>query len=128
MKVILDSSAVLAVLLDEPGWQVVTDLLEDAIICSVNLSEVAHGLMRRGNSEVQSRALVVALGLPVADADAELALDAGFLRRNTDQFGLSLGDRFCFALGRRLAAPVVTADRIWGEAAMIAEVEVRLIR
>ncbi len=128
MKVILDSSAVLAVLLDEPGWQVVTDLLEDAIICSVNLSEVAHGLMRRGNSEVQSRALVVALGLEVADADAELALDAGFMRRNTDQFGLSLGDRFCFALGRRLAAPVVTADRIWGEAAMIAEVEVRLIR
>jgi ribonuclease VapC len=125
---VLDSSALLAALLDEPGSQDVATLMEDAVICSVNMSEVAHGLVRNGNSEVQSRALIAALGVAVVNADAELALDAGFLRTQTDQFGLSLGDRFCFALGRRLAAPVITADRIWQNAAETAGVDVRLIR
>lgn len=128
MIAVLDASAVLAALLDEPGGKIVEDLLEDAVICSVNLSEVADGLARNGNSEIQSRALISALGLTVVDADAELALDAGFLRARTTRYGLSLGDRFCFALGRRLAASVVTADRIWEKAAAVAEVNVRLIR
>ena len=128
MRTVLDSSAVLAALLEESGAQVVAGLLEDAVICSVNLSEVAHGLIRKGNSEVQSRALIAALGLWAIDADAELALDSGFLLRRTKPYGLSLGDRFCFALGRRLAAPVITADRIWKEAAQDADVEVQLIR
>ena len=128
MTVVLDSSALLAALLDEPGAAEVARVLEEAVICSVNLSEVAHGLVRNGNSEVQSRALIAALDLVTVDADAELALDSGFLRRRTNAYGLSLGDRFCFALGRRLAAPVITADRIWKNAAKAAEVEVRLIR
>ena len=128
MTVVLDSSALLAALLDEPGAAEVARVLEEAVICSVNLSEVAHGLVRNGNSEVQSRALIAALDLVTVDADAELALDSGFLRRRTNAYGLSLGDRFCFALGRRLAAPVITADRIWKDAAKVAEVEVRLIR
>ena len=128
MTVVLDSSALLAALLDEPGAAEVARVLDEAVICSVNLSEVAHGLVRNGNSEVQSRALIAALDLVTVDADAELALDSGFLRRRTNAYGLSLGDRFCFALGRRLAAPVITADRIWKDAAKVAEVEVRLIR
>ncbi len=128
MTVVLDSSALLAALLDEPGGAIVAELLEESVICSVNLSEVAHGLVRNGNGEVQSRALIAALGIPTVDADAELALDCGFLRRRTDRYGLSLGDRFCFALGRRLAAPVITADRVWKDAAKVSEVEVRLIR
>ena len=128
MRTVLDSSAVLAALLEEPGAQFVAGLLEHAVICSVNLSEVAHGLIRKGNSEVQSRALIAALGLWTIDADAELALDSGFLLRRTKPYGLSLGDRFCFALGRRLAVPVITADRIWKEAARAADVEVQLIR
>lgn len=128
MKSVLDSSAVLAALLNEPGGQIVTSLLEHAVICSVNLSEVADGLVRHGNSEVQSRALIAALGLEVVDADFELALDCGFLRTKTERYGLSLGDRFCFALGRRLAAPVITADRIWQKASEAAGVKVSLIR
>ena len=128
MTTVLDSSAVLAALLGEPGGDVVADALENAVISAANLSEVAHSLVRNGNSEVQSRALISALGLDVIAVDEEQALDCGFLRSKTDRFGLSLGDRFCFALGRRLASPVMTADRIWREAAASAEIEVILIR
>ncbi|MFM2410845.1 MAG: hypothetical protein RL481_1673 [Pseudomonadota bacterium] len=128
MTVILDSSAVLALLLNEPGAEIVADLFEDAVICSINLSEVAHGLVRNGNNEVQSRALIAKLDLDVIEADTEMALDAGFLRAKTDNFGLSIGDRFCFALGRRLGAEIITADRMWQNAASVANVSVKLIR
>ena len=42
-----------------------------------------------------------------------MAIDAGLIRALTDRTGLSLGDRFCLAPGRRLRAPVLTADRQW---------------
>lgn len=126
--VVLDASAVLALLNDEPGAEIVEDRLDAAMICSVNLAEVAAGLAQPGNSPVQVRSIVAALALPTHEADGELALDAGLLRNVTKSAGLSLGDRFCLALGRRLAAPVVTADREWQRVAEDVGVELVLIR
>ena len=70
----------------------------------------------------------MALDCATVPAGNELALDAGFLRGLTDRAGLSLGDRFCLAVARRLACPVLTADRTWQQIASDAEVEGRLIR
>lgn len=128
MRVVLDASAVMAVLLDEPGSTVVEEALDHAALGAVNLSEVAAALVKNGNSVVQARALIAALGLETVPADHEMALDAGSLRQITDRAGLSLADRFCLALGRRLSAPVLTADRAWATVAQIVDVDVRVIR
>ncbi len=128
MMVVLDASALLAALNEEPGAGQVESVLGEAVIGAVNLAEVAAGLVHHGNNAVQARAVIAALDCQVSAADQELALDAGLLRTITDQAGLSLGDRFCLALARRLAAPVLTADRAWMKIADAAAVEVRLIR
>lgn len=128
MTVVLDASALLAVLNDEPGSDRVIEVMDDAIISVVNLAEVAAGLIARGKSQSLARAALRATGCAVAEADTEVGLDAGFLRHLTKSEGLSLGDRFCLAQGRRLNAPVLTADRQWLRIAELCEVEVQLIR
>jgi len=62
----------------------------------------------------------------VVTFDAESAYAAAMLRDRTRQFGLSLGDRACLALGAARGLPVLTADRSWAELSI--GVEVRLIR
>ena len=128
MSFVIDASALLAVLNDEPGGEQVIEILDEAIINSVNLAEVASGLVAKGKSEAQARAALRALGCIVAEADEEMGLDAGFLRLLTSSAGLSLGDRFCLAQGRRLGAVVITADRNWLKVAEACKVDVRLIR
>lgn len=58
--------------------------------------------------------------------DREAALAAGELRLSTRAYGLSLGDRACLELGRRLGWPVLTTDRRWSQLSL--DVEVRLAR
>jgi ribonuclease VapC len=128
VTVVLDASALLAVFNDEPGAENVIAVLDDAVISSVNLAEVAAALIAKGKSESQARAAIRAIGCAVVDADHELGLDAGFLRKLTKTAGLSLGDRFCLAQGRRMSAPVITADRDWTKIAELCEVSVQLIR
>ena len=56
----------------------------------------------------------------------QLAVDAGLLREQTREQGLSLGDRACLALGIRENVPVLTADRAWAQLDL--DVSVRLVR
>lgn len=128
MTVVLDASALLAVFNDERGADMVIDVLDDSVINAVNLAEVAAALIAKGKSESQARAAIRAAGCTVIEADHELGLDAGFLRKLTKSAGLSLGDRFCLAQGRRMSAPVMTADREWAKIAEVCEVSVHLIR
>ena len=112
---VLDASAVLAFLRDEPGWRRVEELLGDAIISTVNLAEVASRLSDLGMSpENVTIALTELLDLSVA-FDAPQALEAGHLRSLTRNKGLSLGDRACIALARTVGGIALTADRAWAE-------------
>jgi PIN domain nuclease of toxin-antitoxin system len=132
VKAVLDASALLALLKSEPGHeQVQTALLGGAAIHVVNWAEtlsklaeagvapadVERDLIERG---VLHEALVVDFGSPT---DAVLVAE---LRIGTRSAGLSLGDRFCLALGRRLGLPVLTADRAWS--AVHVGVTVQVIR
>src|SRR3954468_13135850 len=128
MRIVLDASAVLAALLDEPGARRVGEALDAAVISAVNLAEIAAALVRNGAGEAEARAVLQALALTVVPADEALAIDAGLMRPITDRAGLSLGDRFCLALARRLGAPALTADRKWSEVAEALGVEVEMIR
>ncbi len=124
---VLDSSALLALLLDEPGaMHVAAVLASGAAISAVNLSEVVAKLAERGMPEQAIREALDPLDLDVAPADTSLAYAAGVLRPTTRHLGLSLGDRFCLALGARLSLPIVTAERAWSAVAV--DVTVQMIR
>ncbi len=111
---VLDASALLALLKREQGGEVVAEALaQGAAIGAVNLSEVVARLAEAGMPEPDIRQVIEPLGLDVIAFDADLAYLAGMLRATTRQLGLSLGDRACLALGRRLGLPVLTTDRAW---------------
>jgi ribonuclease VapC len=111
--IVLDASALLALLNEEPGADVVVATLPGAAISAVNLSEVYAKLDEVGIAGSAARSTLEELGLAVHTFDAEQALATGMLRSRTSAFGLSLGDRACLALGLHLGLPVLTADRVW---------------
>jgi PIN domain nuclease of toxin-antitoxin system len=112
-RVVLDASALLALVNAEPGSRAVAEKLPSAAISAVNLSEVVGKLAERGMPENEIHTALDGLGLAVHPFDGEMAYEAGMLRRTTRAVGLSLGDRACIALGSRLSAPVFTTDRRW---------------
>jgi ribonuclease VapC len=110
---IFDSSALIALMRGEPGWEVAAEYAENAIICAVNLSEVVAKFVREGGDPDQIAFHIRATELRVVDFDAGLAFEAGNLIRQTAAFGLSLGDRACLALAKRETLPVLTSDTAW---------------
>ena len=111
---VLDASALLALLNQEPGSERVASCIANgAIINTVNLSEVVAKLSDAGVPEEVIREALSVLGIVIVDFDTVLAYDAGLLRPLTRQMGLSLGDRACFALARRFELPAVTTDKVW---------------
>lgn len=125
-EVVLDASAMLAVILDEPGTDNVRPHLDGAIIGTVNLAEVVAKLVDRGAAFAEAEALIADLTVAPVVFDVDQAWSSGLLRAASRKRGLSLGDRACLALAKARGAPALTADRAWAEVA--AGVEVRLIR
>lgn len=125
--VVLDSSAVLALLRHEPGSDGVADHLENAIISAVNLHEVAKEMFREGAIASDVRATLDSLALDVRAHDAEAAYRAAELYTPTRKYGSGLGDRSCMALGLELALPILTTDRAW-EKVEIEDLELRHLR
>jgi ribonuclease VapC len=125
---VLDSSAVLAVILEEPGAEQVETLLPGAKLSAVNVGEVAAKLRDLGMPEATVETVLGGLQIDVRTHDREAALAAGFLRPATRGAGLSLGDRACLALAAALGAPAVTADRSWQTVAEAVGVDVTAIR
>ena len=122
MTIVLDASALLAMLKSEPGGETVAAALPQSVISSVNWAEVVQKMRAR---EVPVADLYTSLarnGLqvePFEVIDAEVAAELWILGS-----GLSLADRACLALGMRLAVPVWTTDRYWATVASGAEVQV----
>ena len=123
---VLDSSAILALLNDEAGGDVVAEILPSSVVSTVNLAEVIASLVNKGVSGADAEAALLTLDCKSEPFRREEALLAGRLRESTRQAGLSLGDRACLALALSLGLPVLTADRAWRNLPL--EVEVRLIR
>jgi PIN domain nuclease of toxin-antitoxin system len=110
---VFDASPLLTYLHREPGWDQVRACLPQAVISSVNWSEVVQKTLARGVDTTGLASDLCALGLrivPYATEDAEATAQ---LWVKTNSSGLSLGDRACLALGLQLNAPVWTSDRIW---------------
>jgi PIN domain nuclease of toxin-antitoxin system len=131
-RAVLDASAFLAYLRDEPGAAVVADAIADgALISTVNLAEVLSHVAARGTDPIALARQLVEEGLldgaiEVEPLTRDDAIEIARLRPLTSAAGLSLGDRACLALSRRTRSPALTADRAWNRLDL--GVELRQIR
>ena len=114
-RAVLDASAILTLLHDEPGASEVASWIADGVVSAVNLAEVVGKLLEAGMPEGPAVSAIEGLALDVIAFDAAMAVRTGALRLLTRSLGLSLGDRVCLATAQELQLPVITADRTWRE-------------
>jgi ribonuclease VapC len=132
LSVVLDASAVLAYLKNEPGAEAVYVAVgEGALVSAVNWAEALSKLAEGGQDPGDAaRALtdigILGQGLIVRPLDGAQAVEIARLRPLIREAGLSLGDRACLALAGALGLPALTADHVW--ARLNLGLEVRLIR
>jgi ribonuclease VapC len=114
--ILLDASAVLALIYDEDGAQVVAEHLErdDGALSVVNLAEVLTHAERTASNAAERMAELCRVFevVPVTEDDA---LGAARLWPATRRPALSLGDRIALATSDRLGVPILTADRAWAD-------------
>lgn len=121
---VLDASALLAYLRDEPGRDRVEEaLLRGVEMSAVDWSETLAKLSDVGQDPETTTAVLQQEGLlgqllVIVPFDEASALETARVRRTTRHLKLSLGDRACLALGRQHALPVLTADRAWRSVAV----------
>jgi ribonuclease VapC len=131
-ETVLDASALLAYLNEEPGAAAVeAALAEGACIGAANWAEVLSKVAESGGEpEALIRELeacgLLGQALEVLPLLPEDSLAMARLRPSTKALGLSLGDRACLALGLRLGRPILTTDQAWGKLTL--PVDVRVVR
>ncbi len=127
-RVVLDASALICFLFEEPGHERVAAALDGAMIGSVNLAEVIAKLVDKGANVERMISNIALLEIEIVPFDQLQAEASGRLRASTRGAGLSLGDRSCFALAQSRGATALTGDRDWLRVADAAGVEVEMIR
>lgn len=128
-KVVLDASALLALINNEKGAEKIEPLIGNTLMCSVNVTEVAskvYDLLGNNNEELCKLSVEPFL-YSIIDFDKSLCYSAAALKALTKHKGLSLGDRACIATGLYFDLPVYTADKVWGELD-IPNLKLKLIR
>jgi ribonuclease VapC len=123
-EVVLDASALLALIQNEPGGERVSPMIPQARVSAVNFCETVQRLRRGGMPlEAVTMALTTLVPLPVA-FDRETAYVAASIHEQTRGQGISFADCACLALALMLGVPAVTAERKWDRC----EVGVEVIR
>ena len=113
-KCVLDASAILAIVLKEPGWTVLTAPgFPEPIASVVNIAEAQLRLVKLGSPVREAWESALAIVDRAYPFDEEQARLGGTLLEQTRPLGLSLGDRACLTLGITLNLPVYTGDKIW---------------
>jgi ribonuclease VapC len=128
MTVVIDSSALLAALLEENGAEMAEEALLNAMMSTVNLAECVEAVERRGLKWDAVAGVLQLTTLDIVPLVVSDAVAAGQLAGLTRPAGLSLGDRCCLALAKSRQLPILTADRAWLPFAKPLGIEIRLIR
>lgn len=122
-RYVYDSSALLAIILGEPGADVASANITKAMVSSVNLAEIFSRAEDKGIPADKTERFLIGKEVQFVDFDADLARVVGAMRATTRSRGLSIGDRACIALALRERATIMTADRIWAELDLPCKVE-----
>jgi ribonuclease VapC len=131
-RAVLDASALLALLQDEPGAaRVQAALAEGVLMSAVNWAETLSRLAELGVAPDEAAARLYVSrrdegAIAIVPLDEARAREVARLRLPARHLKLSLGDRACLALGRATGLPVLTTDQAWKGA--VAKVKVEVIR
>ena len=128
MTAIIDAAALLALLLDEPGGQMVLPVLRTSVMSAVNVSESCSRGVERGATIAAILGSIQRFEIAVVQFDLVQARIAAELRPPTKHVGASLGDRACLALAQMRGLPIYTADRRMGSLQGQLGIDIRLIR
>jgi ribonuclease VapC len=112
-KAVLDASALIALLGNEPGAEKVMAVLGESCISSVNLAEILGKMSEYKESLEAVSRQIERLDIMVIPFDTEQAKIAASFWKVTRPAGLSLGDRACLALAKKLSLPAYTTDKEW---------------
>jgi len=126
-RVILDASALLALIQEETGAEIIKPLLKFSVMSAVNVTETLSVLQRTNISPEEGLTLITDIVTTIVPFDLEQAEQVAKLHPLVQPQGLSLADRACIALGIKLQIPIYTADRIWDEI-KLDNIDIRLIR
>lgn len=120
---ILDASALIALIFEEKGMNIVEKHLANGQISAVNWSEVIAYMTKNGTPANQFISLLTDLSLPTIDFNETQAITAGQLIKQTSKKGLSFGDRACLALAMQTKGIALTADKAWGDLGLDVKIE-----
>lgn len=126
-KVILDASALIALIQEEKGGEVIKPLLKDSVMSTINIAEVLTSLQRVGIFPDDAIVIMQSIVGTVIPFDVTHAQKAAMLYPLVKHRGLSLADRACISLGISMHLPIYTADKIWAEL-NLENADIRLIR
>lgn len=128
-KVILDSSALLALINEEKGADIVETLIGRIVMSSVNVAEVASKIYDTLElfDEEKAKISIEPFVNTIVDFDKSISFISAAIRAQTHNKSLSLGDRACIATGICLNMDIYTADKAWTEL-NIPNVKIHLIR
>ena len=124
MSVVLDASALLAFLHEEPGGERVSPVLDGAHVSAVNWSEVLQKSLCLDVDIDGMQQEFIEVGVNFEPFTPEQAETAARLFARTQNHGLSLADRACLALAMDKGLPVMTADRAWIGVGLDIDIEV----
>ena len=114
-KVLLDTSAIIALLKQEPGHEMVSEIIANSAISAVNFSEFIAILTRASISEKDIDEIIKDLIPEIIPFCENISKKAGKLSKLTQSYGLSFGDRACLATGDHYHMEIYTADKVWVE-------------
>jgi PIN domain nuclease of toxin-antitoxin system len=126
-KVILDTSALLALIKNEPGASTIEDLLGQIVISSLSLAEAATSLLQSEMTLQECEECLLPLVSQLIPLDASHALLTANLMKQLKGKELPLEARACLALGIKMNLPIYTANQIWPDLGLT-DIDIKLIR
>lgn len=112
-RILLDTSAILALLKREPGFEAIENIIANSAMSAVNFSELVAVLTRSGVSEAEVDEIITDIVPEIIPLCKNVGIGAGKLAAITKNYGLSLGDRACIATGNYYKMEIYTADKAW---------------
>lgn len=115
-ELLFDASAILALIGQEKGYELLEQFYGKLIMSTVNLAEVAKYFVDKHNRPLEEvKKILDDLVDEVIEVNKEIAYLSADLISTIKPYGLSLGDRICIATAITKKIPVITADKIWSK-------------